>query len=471
MLEVLAGLWQVWTYTTLAPDFVVSSNMPIIRSPPCLLGLDFLSPACGACFRSADSPVHVSLLAFELARPVAALHASEYSVQYVTSSEVVAEAMWTAGHVSILWPAQLLHRLPYVDFAVDVVVVNNTASSLAGVPGGLAAFLNEAVRILMPTGTLALTEAAPALPGFALSMLVLPSHFANILRRPDADPVEAAGVPVCPQCGTDFPNIGDLGSVRHPFAEVCRPRLANPEPYQSLHSPQRKAGILREKSLVLGRLRTFPVGNVFSTKPDGFTSVLQQRYTGAVATQNEWNKGAALRKLLLSRRVNSILDSGAGTCSLAGVLEQQGRYRRLRQYVAFGAYNCGMLRSCAERGFISFQHNWINKLPFCDRCKFDVVLQLEGLHHVDTIAGSLRTFDNFDAVLACEGVLHLDDGIATRSENGTRWTWVDIFHEWFDVKRAEKKYKEIIPWRGLSNQNGGGPIQVQKLCPPPPRAM
>eukprot|EP00972_Heterocapsa_arctica_P015727 2317319-Heterocapsa_arctica.AAC.1 len=81
----------------------------------------------------------------------------------------------------------------------------------------------------------------------------------------------------------------------------------------------------------------------------------------------------------------------------------------MNQYVAFGAYGCAMLRTCGERGFISFQYNWMNKLPFCKGCTFDLVLQLQGLHHVGTIADAMKTYDNFDAVLACRGFLHLDD--------------------------------------------------------------
>ena len=54
----------------------------------------------------------------------------------MASLEAVAEAIWAANFVSILWPAELLHTLPYVEFGIDVVLVNNTAPSLSSVPGG-----------------------------------------------------------------------------------------------------------------------------------------------------------------------------------------------------------------------------------------------------------------------------------------------------------------------------------------------
>ena len=255
----------------------------------------------------------------------------------------------------------------------------------------------------MPTGTLVITDASRQFLPFDLYGLLAPTSFYNIFRR-DINR-NSRGAPICRTCTITFPGQGDLRRVKK-IESPCQPLLDSPEPYVSLHETKRKMAILRESTLILGRLRNFPVGNVYLP----MTTQLRPRYTTKVAQKMEWDRAPELRKLVLNGKVKSILDAGAGSCSFASVLAQEHKWRELRQYMAFGAYDCKMLRVCAERGFISFQHNWLNRLPLCERCQFDLVVQFEGLHHVQGSVSNLQlTFDNFDRAVACGGYLHLDD--------------------------------------------------------------
>lgn len=61
-----------------------------------------------------------------------------------------------------------------------------------------------------------------------------------------------------------------------------------------------------------------------------------------------------------------------------GTLRRQRLLSKLDVYLAFGAYDCSMLRICAERGALSFQQNWLKQMPICASCKFDLIFQVEG---------------------------------------------------------------------------------------------
>merc|ERR1712032_152875 len=148
-----------------------------------------------------------------------------------------------------------------------------------------------------------------------------------------------------------------------------------------------------------------------------------------------------------SGRVKSMLDAGAGSCTLDGVLRQEGLLDNLRPYMAFGAYDCRMLRFCAERGGISFQYNWLNPLPFCKTCVFDLVFQVEGIHHVEE-RSLYTTFNNFDAVTACQGFLFLWDG----------GDWHKTFISWVKQKRYRVEYQ------GRQSGKVRG-FLVKKICP------
>mmetsp|Transcript_9767 Transcript_9767/g.28777 ORF Transcript_9767/g.28777 Transcript_9767/m.28777 type:complete len:180 (-) Transcript_9767:26-565(-) len=40
-----------------------------------------------------------------------------------------------------------------------------------------------------------------------------------------------------------------------------------------------------------------------------------------------------------------------------------------------------MARVASERGSLIFDWSWLDPLPFCQKCTFDVVFQAEGIHH------------------------------------------------------------------------------------------
>ena len=85
------------------------------------------------------------------------------------------------------------------------------------------------------------------------------------------------------------------------------------------------------------------------------------------STPEKLNAGSdELEKLIRSRKAKRILDAGAGSCSLDGELLRKGYLPHLQNYLAFGAYDCSMIRICAERGSISFQHDWRqSRYPIC----------------------------------------------------------------------------------------------------------
>merc|ERR1711957_739994 len=152
-----------------------------------------------------------------------------------------------------------------------------------------------------------------------------------------------------------------------------------------------------------GRLLHFPVQNVLQTQTAGgcwadYTKArmapwFNVNYVSPTPVKREWHEG--LSSLVRDGKVKSLLDAGAGSCTLAGHLRRAGLMQRLNPYVAFGSYDCSMLRICGERGAISFQYNWLNSLPFCRGCKFDMVFQAEGIHHIQGKENITKSLDHF----------------------------------------------------------------------------
>merc|ERR1712060_261302 len=54
------------------------------------------------------------------------------------------------------------------------------------------------------------------------------------------------------------------------------------------------------------------------------------------------------------------------------------------------------------------QFTWLEPLPFCPRCQFDLVFQAQGVHHNNN-ENLLRMLDNFAAAVACGGWVWLHD--------------------------------------------------------------
>ena len=148
--------------------------------------------------------------------------------------------------------------------------------------------------------------------------------------------------------------------------------------FQSVNNTKRKGDILGEPPLAIARLHKWQVGNVLRTKQDGsawcdvtWNDKDQKQwfivnYMTPDPVKREWH--GEFDEWISTGRVKSLLDAGAGTCTLEGYLRRVGKLQNLKPFMAFGAYDCSMLRLCAERSSISFQWNWLEKLPVCSDC-------------------------------------------------------------------------------------------------------
>lgn len=329
-----------------------------------------------------------------------------------------------------MWPAQKMGAIPYSDLALDVVVVNNSAFLSEAAP--LASCLSEAVRVLVPAGVLLLLEPFSALPKFQLAALVKPTKFGNAFFRVE----KADGLPACQHL-----------RIRGDGSWPCQPTV--PDGYVSLQNPSRIKDILKHKTLADGRFSTSVVGNVWAKKDaEYFKVITRPRYTGHKGTKGEWTSMPVLAELVRTKKVRRILDAGAGSCAMYGVLVQSGLMDIVPQpvYMAYGGYDPHYYEFCGERGTVSFDHSWMLPHPLCSTCKFDLVMQFEGVHHTEQLYNVtllMKTFDNFDAVLKCGGWLMLQDSncfMAYQRTSGKRGckdpgqTWESIFRKWAQGK-------------------------------------
>ena len=106
---------------------------------------------------------------------------------------------------------------------------------------------------------------------------------------------------------------------------------------------------------------------------------------GRLGDKKEWLP--AFTKGIERGHIRSVLDAGAGTCSLDGHLRGHGLRDRVR-LLSFGFYDCSMARVAAERGSIIFDWTWLDPLPLCSTCTFDLVFQAEGMHHTTARSGA-----------------------------------------------------------------------------------
>lgn len=402
-------------------------------------GVDILR--CGSCFRQHDRPAHMTVLAVGVTVELTSLHSQKYQVMYLNSNEGAQRALFRAGRMSMLLPAPPYYGsivgLPFADFAVDVVVANATEWDRSGRRTQAVA---EAIRVLAPGGTLALLPATAVLPSakppLAAALQQLPGG-GNLFRR-------AAGLvhslPVCSGCqlGPAFSSDPTAG-----FWGNCQPYIA--PSYVPLSDPKLEAKILEAPSIDAGRMKWWPLSNVlkqynrsWSQKTySGSSEWFHYNYVGesrkdgsrGPVTKREWHFSDWIR----SGKVTSLLDAGGGTCSLAYVLRKEGLMSRLKPYVAFGAYDCSMLRICAQRGTIEFQWDWLKPLPFCKTCQFDMVFQAEGVHHINGRNWE-RTWENFMANVKCGGWLFVTDHPCVAREyfeiGGKKLCWRHSVKDW-----------------------------------------
>ena len=103
---------------------------------------------------------------------------------------------------------------------------------------------------------------------------------------------------------------------------------------------------------------------------------------GVLPEKREWLP--SFTKDIKDGRIRTVLDAGAGTCSLDAHLRRHRARERVR-LVSFGFYDCSMARVCGERGSLILDWSWLDPLPFCAKCTFDLVFQAEGMHHLSLI--------------------------------------------------------------------------------------
>mmetsp|Transcript_1586 Transcript_1586/g.3599 ORF Transcript_1586/g.3599 Transcript_1586/m.3599 type:complete len:556 (+) Transcript_1586:63-1730(+) len=425
-----------------------SSRAAVANTPPREM-LDIMSHSCKQCFRAADRPVHRSVLAIGVTAEVPALHSQQYEVMYINFDAAAQERLFRGGRPSVLLKQGSdvyggLGQLPIADLAVDVVLVNATLLARFSDSPRAQGVLAEMLRVLVPGGTFALTPPlglAHKVVLFVTNHALLRQHgrFANVFHR-TRKLVE--GLPVCKECGLRSP----FGRQQADAQGDCQPYIS--DAYVAPTDPKRSAEILREGFLDRGRLKWWPCSNVLRTQTSSaWTDIVYagqrewffSNYVGhtqkdgsrQLISKAEWRN--EFSEWIKSGRVRSVLDAGAGSCTLAAQLRAQGLFNSLKPFISFGAYDCSQLRICAERGGVSLQWNWVQPLPFCNTCVFDLIFQAQGVHHVAPSNWD-TSWDNFDAHLACNGFLFLNDHPCTLSEKHsvgkTMMCWRESVHAW-----------------------------------------
>lgn len=364
--------------------------------------------------------MHRSAAAIGFSSPLPALdRGASYFTYYFSEDEAGAAAIWRSGATA--WQLPHLRKIPVADLAIDVVALNATD----------AAALDEALRLLAPAGLLALAPPAgqELLGGSALAIAILePTAFKNVFRRRAG---MGAGLPPCSDCGTRLRSVG-LAS--------CQPFV--PDGFVPVTEPRREAAILREEDLSMGRLSSMPLGNIMEISPGKPSWAKRYRadrsdaFRSNYASERNFQKQEfrqELRNLIARGEVRSLLDAGAGSCTLDGLLRETGLMAKLLHFGAFGAYDCSQLRMCGERGTVSLDLDWLKPLPLCKDCVFDMVFQAEGMHHMKTAEEVHKTLDHLTSQLACGGVLAMEDDVKHPDD----WNWLKISQQHL----AERGYK------------------------------
>ncbi len=365
---------------------------------------------------------------------------------YFSPRDDEAKALYEAHSNSLLFSLGNLSTLPFSDFQIDIVVVD-----ISRFPNDLVGpVVTEAVRILMQKGVLFLLGTASdfKMSDFSLANKLLePGIYENsFVRRLGMAP----GVPVCDKC--EIRPIWRWRENEQNPRETCQAWVQ--DGYHSVFQPpiSTKFDSKSKTSFENQRLHHWSRPNVLKTLPNRTTWT--DRYSkGPSGTYRSSYVNSDPSKLTLgprelenmvkSGKVKRILDVGAGSCPLEGELRRKGYLKHIHNFLAFGAYDCSMLRICAERGSISFQHSWGMPLPICASCKFDLILQFGGVHHISTFQGRIEFLENLLGHLDCGGLLFLTDG-------GGKGGWRADFREALDRWEKPKKVKRKEDKSGMS---------------------
>ena len=361
-------------------------------------------------------------------------HGPGFFPLYIVTEDKDAQTLFDGGANSLLYGLERFQDLPFVDFAADIVVLDVSSFSTT-LLGGV---VTEAVRILAQQGVLFILGAADFnISDFspqAAKLVFSGSYAHSFVRRVGVVP----DLPVCKACGMRS-MFGDRKIELSPenqcqawiqpgFKSIFQKETA------SKFNPKLKDNFETQ------RLGHWWKPNVLKTQQgrgewaDGYSQENAWAYNAAYVNSNPFKLPLRLEEAVKAGKYKRILDAGAGTCSLEGELRRKGYFKTVRNFLAFGAYDCSMLRICAERGSISFQHNWLLPLPVCASCKFDLIYQFAGIHHMKHIDNHTTFLNMMLTVLECGGLLFIND----------IGNWRPTFRKALKVKVTEKiaTYKE-----------------------------
>lgn len=238
-----------------------------------------------------------------------------------------------------------------------------------------------------------------------------------------------------------------------------------------------KDGISRDKHMIM----KFQVDNVQALNPTLYKRLYKKsnarNYLGRPSHTSSWSAkmrqfGPMERSLVNSGQVRSILDAGAGSCSLEAYmrLHFEGLFkRRSKERVTFVAfdpgYDCAYLDVCGARGSMIYTFGWFEMQPILSE-SFDMVFQALGIHHsdlskqyagfnltkglkqqlVDENTKALKkAYNEFDRVLRPGGYLSIHDGECIGYDPNKyvrelqRSSWYNILQEW----AQEMQYKVL----------------------------
>ena len=379
-------------------------------------------------------------------RRLPVFHSPGFFPLYIVTTDKDAQTLFQERSNSIWYGLERFLDLPFTDFAADIVVLDVSSFS-AALLGGV---VTEAVRILAPKGVLFILGAADfEISTFSpqAAKLVLPgSYVHSYVRRLEVVP----DLPVCEACGMRA--LYGSRAIELSPQNQCQAWI-QPD-FKSIFQPEMldKFNSKSEDTLENQRLIWWWRPNVLKTQQghkewaDKYSAQNPWPYDHAYVNSDPFKLMPRLEAMVKAGKVKRILDAGAGSCSLEGELRRKGYWKTVHNFLAFGAYDCSMLRICAERGSISLQHNWLIPLPVCASCKFDFIFQFAGIHHMKHVDNHSTFLDNMLAHLECDGLLFVND-------NGP---WRPMFREALKVKVRQNMVKYT--------ESSDKAIEVHRTC-------
>eukprot|EP00435_Cladocopium_sp_Y103_P046838 s348_g13.t1 len=408
-----------------------------------------------SCLGEDISAIHRSVILLATGKErLPVFHGPGFFPLYIVTADIEAQALWEVGANGLFFDLERFQDLPFTDFAADMVVLD-VGSFPKDVLGGV---VTEAVRILAQQGVLFVLGATE----FDISQfspqagkLVVAGSFAHsFVRRLGVVP----GLPICKACGMRSmfgersielsPENQCQAWVQPGFKSIFSPEIASKFSSNPKTSAENQRLIHWYRPNVVRTQQVLGEGEWVDrySKPGGGS---KKSYEKAYVNSDPFKLPPRLELLVKDGKIKRILDAGAGSCSLEGELRRKGYWKQVHNFLAFGAYDCSMLRICAERGSISFQHNWLIPLPVCAACKFDLIYQFAGVHHMPTVDEHDKFISNMLALLECNGVLFVNDRTGKK-------VWSVLFRQVLEVKREQKLARYV--------ESKDGFFEISRTC-------